>query len=149
MLKETGKIDNLNNFINEINKREEILSTYCGHGVAIPHCESTEVLESGFAFGRSNGLIWDKNDDSVFFIILLAISKIEKTYEGKMYSDFKADLGDIIVDLLEPIQNEYQLLMKDKSHIENILKNGAEKAWKKAYKTLDKVYRKMGLVKKL
>ena len=27
-----------------------------------------------------------------------------------MYSDFKADLGDIIVDLLEPIQNEYQLL---------------------------------------
>ena len=70
ILKETGKIDNLENFINEINKREEILSTYCGHGVAIPHCESTEVLESGFAFGRSNGLIWDKNDDSVFFIIL-------------------------------------------------------------------------------
>mgnify|MGYP001259827607 CR=1 FL=1 len=78
-----------------------------------------------------------------------SISKIEKTYEGKMYSDFKADLGDIIVDLLEPIQNEYQLLMKDKSHIENILKDGAEKARKKAYKTLDKVYRKMGLVKKL
>ena len=38
--------------------------------------------------------------------------------------------------------------MKDKSHIENILKKGAEKAENKAYKTLDKVYRKIGLVKR-
>ena len=43
---------------------------------------------------------------------------------------------------------EYELLMKDKGHIENILKDGAEKARNKAYKTLDKVYRKIGLVKK-
>ena len=77
-----------------------------------------------------------------------SISKIEDEYKGKMYSDFKADLGDIIVELLSPIQKEYELLMKDKGHIENILKNGAEKAQNKAYKTLDKVYRKIGLVKK-
>ena len=39
--------------------------------------------------------------------------------------------------------------MKDKGHIEEILKKGAEKARYKAYKTLDKVYRKIGLVKNL
>ena len=77
-----------------------------------------------------------------------SISKIENNYKGKMYSDFKNDLGDIIVDLLVPIQQEYELLMKDKDHIENILKIGSEKARKKAYKTLDKVYRKIGLVKR-
>ena len=77
------------------------------------------------------------------------ISKIENDYKGKMYSDFKNDLGDIIVDFLSPIQKEYSLLMKDKSHIEKILKDGAEKAVNKAYKTLDKVYRKIGLVKKI
>ena len=78
-----------------------------------------------------------------------SISKIEDNYKGKMYSEFKSDLGDIIVELLTPIQKEYKMLMKDKRHIEVILKNGAEKARHKAYKTLDKVYRKIGLVKRM
>ena len=65
-----------------------------------------------------------------------------------MYSDFKNDLGDILVSFLAPIQKEYELLMKDKGHIQDILKIGAEKATFKAYKTLDKVYRKIGLLKK-
>jgi len=78
-----------------------------------------------------------------------SISKIESDYKGKMYSDFKNDLSDIIVDFLSPIQEEYALLMKDKTHIEKILKDGADKAVNKAYKTLDKVYRKIGLVKKI
>ena len=77
------------------------------------------------------------------------ILKIENDYKGKMYSDFKNDLGDVIVDFLSPIQKEYSLLMKDKAHIEKILKDGADKAVNKAYKTLDKVYRKIGLVKKI
>jgi tryptophanyl-tRNA synthetase len=77
------------------------------------------------------------------------ISKIETDYQGKMYSDFKNDLSDIIVEFLSPIQIEYKLLMKDRGQIERILKNGAEKAKNKAYKTLDKVYRKIGLVKKI
>ena len=77
------------------------------------------------------------------------ISKIENDYKGKMYSDFKNDLGDVIVDFLSPIQKEYSLLMKDKGHIEKILKDGSDKAVNKAYKTLDKVYRKIGLVKKI
>jgi len=77
------------------------------------------------------------------------ISKIETDYQGKMYSDFKNDLSNIIVEFLSPIQVEYELLMKDRGEIERILKNGAEKAKNKAYKTLDKVYRKIGLVKKI
>ena len=78
-----------------------------------------------------------------------SISEIENDYKGKMYSDFKNDLADVIIEFLAPIKNEYNLLMKDKHHIENILKDGAIKATDKAYKTLDKVYRKIGLIKKL
>ena len=66
-----------------------------------------------------------------------------------MYSDFKNDLGDAIIEFLTPIKSEYDLIMKDKSNIENILKEGAIKATNKAYKTLDKVYRKIGLIKKI
>ena len=38
--------------------------------------------------------------------------------------------------------------MNDKSNIEKILNDGAKKASLKAYKTIDKVYRKIGLLKK-
>tara|TARA_B110000014_G_scaffold263976_1_gene262711 strand:+ start:1509 stop:2507 length:999 start_codon:yes stop_codon:yes gene_type:complete len=77
------------------------------------------------------------------------ISKIENDYQGKMYSEFKSDLGEVIVEMLTPIQKEYALLMTDKANIESILKEGAAKARNKAYKTLDKVYRKIGLVKRM
>ena len=43
-----------------------------------------------------------------------SISKIENDYQGKMYSDFKNDLADIVIEFLAPIQTEYSLLMKDK-----------------------------------
>ena len=101
-------------------------------------------------------IVFDKNRAGLANLLTIysiatgdSISKIEDNYKGKMYSEFKSDLGDIIVELLTPIQKEYELLMKDKGHIENMLKIGAEKARRKAYKTLDKVYRKIGLVKKI
>ena len=76
------------------------------------------------------------------------IENIEKKYEDKMYSDFKNDLSDIIIELLEPIQNEYNIIIKDKSYLEKMLKDGSEKAAYKARRTISKVYRKVGFVKK-
>ena len=76
------------------------------------------------------------------------IENIEKKYEDKMYSDFKNDLSDIIIELLEPIQNEYNTIIKDKSYLEKMLKDGSEKASYKARRTISKVYRKVGFVKK-
>ena len=48
-------------------------------------------------------------------------------YQGKMYSDFKNNLGDILVDYLSPIQKEYNLLMKDKGHIRRNIEKMAQK----------------------
>ena len=77
------------------------------------------------------------------------ITEIELEYDGKMYSEFKNNLGVLWVEYLSPIQKEYNLLIKDKGQLEKILKDGSEKAQHKDYKTLDKVYRKIGLVKKI
>ncbi len=96
ILKENGKINDLNNFINEINDRENILSTYCGYGVAIPHCESSEVIESGVAFGRSNGLIWDENDEPVYFVLLLAIPKIKN--EENSHIEIMSKIASLALD---------------------------------------------------
>ena len=73
---------------------------------------------------------------------------IEKKYEGKMYSHFKNDLIEIIIDCLNPIREEYDKIITDKNYLDKILKEGAEKASFKARKTISKVYRKVGFIKK-
>ncbi len=74
------------------------------------------------------------------------ISTIETEYEGKMYSDFKRELGETIAEFLRPIQAEYAKVMQDKSYLESVLKKGAENAFFRARKTLSKVYRKVGFI---
>ena len=73
---------------------------------------------------------------------------IENMYIGKMYSDFKVDLAEIVIESLKPIQSEYTKLISDKGYLDQLLSEGADKASYLANKTLSKVYRKIGLIKK-
>ena len=75
-------------------------------------------------------------------------SEIENMYVGKMYSDFKADLAEIVIESLKPIQDEYAKLINDKAYLDTLLGEGAQKASYLANKTLSKVYRKIGLIKR-
>ena len=77
------------------------------------------------------------------------IKSIEQKYEGKMYSEFKNDLADLIISTLEPIRLEYDKIINDKEYLNNILKDGSEKCSHIARKTISKVYRKVGFVKKI
>ncbi len=77
------------------------------------------------------------------------IKSIEQKYEGKMYSEFKNDLADLIISTLEPIRLEYDKIINDKEYLNNILKNGSEKCSSLAKKTISEVYRKVGFVKKI
>ena len=71
---------------------------------------------------------------------------VEKAFEGKMYSDFKVELGDIMTDCLAPVQKKYTEIINDKAYLESILSKGAKNAYSRARKTLTKVYRKVGFV---
>jgi len=73
-------------------------------------------------------------------------TKIEDEFAGKGYGDFKLLVGDAVVDLLRPIREEAQKLLADKAYLENVYKNGAEKASYTADKTLRKVYKKIGFI---
>ena len=75
-------------------------------------------------------------------------SNVEKMYVGKMYSDFKVDLAEIVIEALKPIQAEYNKIYNDKGYMDQLLKESAQKASHQASKTLDKVYRKVGLLKR-
>ena len=76
----------------------------------------------------------------------MSTSDVEKRFEGKMYSDFKLDLGDVMVEFLLPIQQKYEEISQNKAFLESILHKGAENAYYRARKTLSKVYRKVGFI---
>ena len=78
-----------------------------------------------------------------------SIKEIENKYIGKMYSSFKNDLSDILINLLKPINSEYVKLINDKSYLLTVLKDGADYSQNKSYKTISKVYRKVGLLNKV
>lgn len=65
-------------------------------------------------------------------------------FDGKGYGDFKMAVGESVVSVLRPLQEEVARLEKDKAYIDNIIKNNAEKANYYATKTLRKVQRKIG-----
>ena len=79
----------------------------------------------------------------------ISVDSIVKKYEGKMYSELKVDLADIIIDKLKPIQDKYNILISDKGELDEIFKIGRDKAAYLSNKTLSKVYRKIGLIKSI
>ncbi len=72
--------------------------------------------------------------------------EISAEFAGRGYGDFKLAVGETVADGLAPVREEFALLMKDKAYLEGVMKTGAEKAYKRARKTLSKVYRKVGFV---
>ena len=74
------------------------------------------------------------------------IEQAEQEFVGKGYGDFKQAVGEAVAEKIEPIRLEKNRLLADKSYLDEVLKNGAERAERFAYRTLNKVYKKVGLV---
>jgi tryptophanyl-tRNA synthetase len=75
-----------------------------------------------------------------------SVPEIEQRYEGKGYADFKADLAEVVVGALAPLQARIREREADKSYTLEVLKTGAERAEAIAGRTLAKVRERVGLV---
>lgn len=75
-----------------------------------------------------------------------APGEIVDMYRGKGYGVFKKELTEVIVNVLDPIQKEYNNIRNNKEELEKIYRGGAEKASFTAHKTLRKVYKKVGFI---
>lgn len=73
-----------------------------------------------------------------------SVEEAEKEFAGKGYGDFKLAVGEAVADALAPMQSEQKRLLADKAYLNDVLARGAERAYRTARKTLDKVYRKVG-----
>jgi tryptophanyl-tRNA synthetase len=72
---------------------------------------------------------------------------IVSRYDGGGYGQFKADVADAVVALLEPIQVRYHELRGDPGELTRLLSVGAEKARTAAAPTLGAMYERMGFVR--
>jgi len=74
------------------------------------------------------------------------IPEVEKEFDGKGYGDFKQAVGQSVVDTLSPIQDTHARLMADKAYLDQVMAEGAARAESLARRTLQKVYKKIGLI---
>ncbi len=74
------------------------------------------------------------------------MQEIENEFAGRGYGDFKLAVGETVADSLKPLRERFDELMKDKSYLESVMRSGAERASRIAYKTISKVHKKLGFV---
>lgn len=75
-----------------------------------------------------------------------SIAGLEAEFEGKMYGHLKAATGEAVVEMIEPLQARYREFREDTTFLNQVMRDGAEKAQARAEVTVKKVYEKIGLL---
>jgi len=76
-----------------------------------------------------------------------SIPDVEARYDGSGYGQFKSDVADAIVEVLDPIQARYRELRGDVGELQRLLDIGAEKARAESAPTLTQIYERLGFAK--
>lgn len=77
-----------------------------------------------------------------------SVESLVPEYEDKMYGHLKGDVADAVVAMIEPIQEKYAQYRNDQAFLNEVMKNGAEKASARADAVVDKVYKAVGFIAK-
>jgi len=104
-----------------------------------------EVLPSEFAGfeGRPEAL----NLVTIYAKILgKSVDEVLPELAGMQFGTFKPMLADAVIGEISPIREEMKKLMQDKQYIDNILKDGADRAREQAQSFMKKVYEKVGFL---
>ena len=72
--------------------------------------------------------------------------EIEVDYEHAGYGQFKADVGDAVVELVTPVRERYLELRADEGELRRLLTVGADRAREASAPTLAAMYERMGFV---
>ncbi len=130
--------ENQNGFILLMDKPEDILRKF-----------KRAVTDSDACIRRGEGKDGINNLISIYALATGETpEQVEEAFAGKGYGDFKQATGEAVVELLRPIRETTEDLLKNKDYLEQVYQQGAQKAQYIARKTMDKVYRKVGFVKR-
>jgi tryptophanyl-tRNA synthetase len=76
-----------------------------------------------------------------------SIQAVEARYDGSGYGRFKEDVGEALVELLDPIRTRYEDLRADVGELDRLLRMGAEKARVASAPTLELIYERLGFAR--
>lgn len=96
LMYESGKVTDMERYIEGVFKRETEGTTGIGMGIAIPHCKSDAVKEAAFALVKlKNSLEWGSLDGNpVNYVIMLAAPDTKDNVHLKMLSQLAKNLMD-------------------------------------------------------
>jgi len=77
-----------------------------------------------------------------------SFAEIENEFAGRGYGAFKLAVGESVVELLRPIRERAEELLKNRDHLVRLYREGAERAAGTAARTLQKVYKKVGFLER-
>src|SRR6266567_3106952 len=75
------------------------------------------------------------------------IPELEARYNSGGYGQFKSDVAEAVVTLLDPIRTRYEELRADEPELRALLARGADKARETSGPTLEQMYERMGFVR--
>ncbi|MGL5728500.1 MAG: tryptophan--tRNA ligase, partial [Plesiomonas sp.] len=75
-----------------------------------------------------------------------SISELEAEFEGKMYGHLKGAVADAVSGMLTELQQRFAIFRADEAYLEQVMREGAEKASARAQATLSSVYQAVGFV---
>lgn len=105
------------------------------------------VTDSGSEVRRGEGKEGIENLISIYGAVTgKTMEETEAEFEGKGYGIFKSAVADAVVAALEPIQKRYAELTASRDYLEDVYRSGAQIAERTAFKTIAKVYRKVGFI---
>lgn len=113
-LLEAGYLNDYEEYLNSVYKREEIAATTVGYGIGLPHGKGTCVKESVVAFMRvKNPVLWNlQENEKVKVIFMLAVSE----------KDGQVLHNDTLVELSKKILNEkFREKIETSNNIEEIV----------------------------
>jgi tryptophanyl-tRNA synthetase len=74
------------------------------------------------------------------------VPALEAEFDGKQYGALKGAVADAVVETLKPVQAKYAELREDRDGLRAVLKDGAERASRRANATLARVHEALGLI---
>ncbi|MBJ7222961.1 MULTISPECIES: tryptophan--tRNA ligase [unclassified Brenneria] len=74
------------------------------------------------------------------------IAELEQEFSGQMYGHLKGAVADAVSGMLTELQERYHRFRNDEAFLQQVMRDGAEKASARAQETLKKVYQAVGFV---
>lgn len=148
--KEGAKIMSLSDPLKKMSKSDENQNSY----IALLDDKDTIIRKFKRAVTDSQAIVKKADGkDGVNNLITIycavtgkTTAQAEKEFEGIGYGEFKLAVGEAVAEELAPIQEKFNYFRGDKSKLEEIFRDGANRAQYIAGKTLGKVMKKVGFI---